>query len=85
MYLNNYQSIFEIGSITKVFTANLLAKAVIDNKVKLNENINDYLNIKFKNDISISFKSLANHTSGLPRMPTNFEVEKLDSARCCQG
>lgn len=80
IYLNNSQHIFEIGSITKVFTANLLAKAVIDNKIKLNEKVNDYLNIKFKNDISISFKSLANHTSGLPRMPTNFEVEKLDSA-----
>ena len=71
-YLSNYQDIFEIGSITKVFTANILAKSVIDNKIKLNENINDYLNIKFKNDISISFKSLANHTSGLPRMPSNF-------------
>ena len=58
----NYQDIFEIGSITKVFTANILAKSVIDNKIKLNENINDYLNIKFKNDTSISFKSLANHT-----------------------
>jgi len=71
-YLSNYQDVFEIGSITKVFTANILAKSVIDNKIKLNENINDYLNIKFKNDISISFKSLANHTSGLPRMPSNF-------------
>ena len=71
-YLSNYQDIFEIGSITKVFTANMLSKSVIDNKIKLNENINDYLNIKFKNDISISFKSLANHTSGLPRMPSNF-------------
>jgi len=78
-YLSNYQDIFEIGSITKVFTANILAKSVIDNKIKLNENINDYLNIKFKNDISISFKSLANHTSGLPRMPSNFEQEAYSS------
>ena len=75
LYLSNYQDIFEIGSITKVFTANILAKSVIDNKIKLSENINDYLNIKFKNNISISFKSLANHTSGLPRMPSNFEHE----------
>ena len=75
LYFSNYQDIFEIGSITKVFTANILAKSVIDNKIKLSENINDYLNIKFKNNISISFKSLANHTSGLPRMPSNFEHE----------
>ena len=80
VYINNNQHIFEIGSITKVFTANLLAKAAIDNKIKLADYINDYLNIKLNNDNRISFKSLANHTSGLPRMPTNFEIEKLDSA-----
>lgn len=79
LHFSNYQDIFEIGSITKVFTANILAKSVIDNKIKLNENINDYLNIKFKNNISISFKSLANHTSGLPRMPSNFEQEANSS------
>jgi len=78
-YLSNYKDIFEIGSITKVFTANILAKSVIDNKIKLNENINDYLNIKFKNNILISFKRLANHTSGLPRMPSNFEQEASSS------
>jgi len=75
LYFSNYQDIFEIGSITKVFTANILAKSVIENKIKLDENINDYLDIKFKNNISISFKSLANHTSGLPRMPSNFEQQ----------
>ena len=80
LYLDNYQSIFEIGSITKLFTANLLAKSVINKKIKLNDNINDYLSVKFKNGKKISFKNLANHTSGLPRMPSNFEVEKLDSA-----
>jgi len=80
IYLNNSKHIFEIGSITKVFTANLLAKAVIENKIKLDDDINDYLNLKFKNDNSITFKDLANHTSGLPRMPSNFQVEKLDSA-----
>ena len=80
IYTDNSQHIFEIGSITKVFTAHLLAKAVLDNKVKLNDTINDYLTIKCKDDIPITFKSLANHTSGLPRMPTNFEIEKLDSA-----
>ena len=80
IYLNNSQHIFEIGSITKVFTANLLAKAAIENRIKLDDDINDYLNLKFRNDNTITFKDLANHTSGLPRMPSNFQVEKLDSA-----
>ena len=71
--INNRQHIFEIGSITKLFTANLLAKAVVDNRVKLDENINDYLRIKINKNTKISFKSLANHTSGLPRMPSNID------------
>jgi len=79
LYFSNYQDIFEIGSITKVFTANILAKSVINNKIKLDENINDYLDIKFKDNISITFKSLANHTSGLPRMPSNFEQDAYSS------
>ena len=73
IYINNSQHIFEIGSITKLFTANLLAKAVLDNRVKFDENINDYLRIKINKNTKISFKSLANHTSGLPRMPSNFD------------
>ena len=73
VYINNSQDIFEIGSITKVFTANLLAKAVVENMIKLDENINDYLRIKINKNTKISFKSLANHTSGLSRMPSNFD------------
>tara|TARA_B100001939_G_scaffold346059_1_gene364000 strand:- start:1483 stop:2958 length:1476 start_codon:yes stop_codon:yes gene_type:complete len=71
-YINNSKQIFEIGSITKVFTANILANAVIENKIKLDDNINDYLNLEFNNNTQISFKSLGNHTSGLARMPSNF-------------
>ena len=78
MHINNSQHIFEIGSITKLFTANLLAKAVLDNRIKFDENINEYLGIKIKKNAKISFKSLANHTSGLPRMPSNFD-DQIDS------
>ena len=77
--LNNSQNIFEIGSISKVFTSNLLARTVIANKIILEDNINDYLNLRIKNDVKISFKSLANHSSGLPRLPSNFDTEKLDT------
>jgi len=76
---NNFESIFEIGSITKIFTSNVLAQTVISNKINLKDDINDYLDLKFKDDTKISFKSLANHSSGLPRLPSNFDSEKLDS------
>ena len=59
----------------------LLKKGIaITNKLNLEDNINDFLKIDFKDDIKISFKSLANHTSGLPRMPSNFESEKYYQA-----
>jgi len=77
--LDNRKNLFEIGSITKVFTSNILAISVLENRIRLEDNINEYLNLEVKNDIKISFKSLANHSSGLPRMPPNFEVEKLDT------
>ena len=77
-HFNNYNNIFEIGSITKVFTSNLLASFIINNKVELNDNINDYLKTPFKNNVQITFKSLANHTSGLPRLPSNLDLEKIN-------
>lgn len=76
--IDNQKRVFEIGSITKVFTSTLLANFVIDGKVKLNENINDYLKIPFNNSTEVTFVALANHTSGLPRLPTNLDLTKVD-------
>ena len=75
--IENQKSVFEIGSISKVFTSTLLANFVIDGKVKLNGNINDYLKTPLKNRIKISFTDLANHTSGLPRLPSNLDLAKV--------
>ena len=76
--IDNQKSIFEIGSISKVFTSTLLANFVIDGKVKLNKNINDYLKTPLNNSTKISFINLANHTSGLPRLPTNIDLTKVN-------
>lgn len=75
-------TLFEIGSITKTFTSLLLAWYVIENKVKLDDPITKYLpdslaaNTALK---SITLKMLSNHTSGLSRMPSNFEMDNVDS------
>ncbi|UZR98086.1 serine hydrolase domain-containing protein [Chondrinema litorale] len=73
----NRKSAFEIGSITKVFTSTLLANYALEGKLKLDENINQYLNFTLKNNTPITFISLANHTSGLPRMPSNFMLSAM--------
>ncbi|MBK9255141.1 MAG: beta-lactamase family protein [Saprospiraceae bacterium] len=62
-------SIFQIGSISKVFTTSILAKMVTDGDLKLDESIDKYLGFPLHNDLKITFKSLANHTSGMDRMP----------------
>ena len=48
--VNNQKSVFEIGSISKVFTSTILANFVIDEKINLNDNINGYLKTSFNND-----------------------------------
>ena len=66
--------IFEIGSITKVFTGLLLAQAVVEGKAALDDPIGKYLPAELAPDPSvaaITLGQLASHTSGLPRLPDN--------------
>ena len=69
--IENQNKIFEIGSITKVFTSTVLASLITEKKLKLTDEINSFYPFTFKDNIKISFESLANHTSGLPRLPEN--------------
>ncbi|GAA4410963.1 hypothetical protein GCM10023187_36210 [Nibrella viscosa] len=73
--LPNGNTVFEIGSVSKTFTATLLAEAVRDNKIKLEAPVNRYLPdsipILQKNGVPVTAKMLSNHTSGLPRLPDN--------------
>lgn len=73
-------TIYEIGSITKVFTGILLANAVVNGKVKLEDDIRQYLkgtypNLEYQGQ-PITLLQLSNHTSGLPfttRLPDTNE------------
>ena len=68
-------TVFEIGSVTKVFTALLLADAVQRGEVALTDPISKYLpaNVKVpeRGQKKITLQDLAMHVSGLPRLPTN--------------
>lgn len=76
--IDNHEGIFEIGSISKVFTATILADLVVNQRLDLDDNINDYLKWPLKDDVKITFKQLSNHTSGLPRLPSNLLPDSLD-------
>lgn len=67
--VENYTNTFMIGSISKVFTSTLLAQMVLENKIALDESIGNQLPYILNNNISMSYKQLANHTSGLSREP----------------
>ena len=70
----NQKKIFEIGSITKVFTSTILASLVENKKINLTDEINSIYPFAFKDNIKINFESLANHTSGLSRLPENLDL-----------
>jgi CubicO group peptidase (beta-lactamase class C family) len=79
--IDNSSSVFEIGSISKVFTATLLASYVYDGTIDPEEDVNTYLPVRLNNNIRISFKELANHTSGLPRIPSNMLLPSIFNPR----
>jgi CubicO group peptidase (beta-lactamase class C family) len=70
-------SVFEIGSMTKVFTSLALAREVVQGQLRLDDPVEDLLGpgwtVPSFDGQKILLKHLASHTSGLPRLPTNFK------------
>jgi serine-type D-Ala-D-Ala carboxypeptidase/endopeptidase len=68
-------TIFQIGSVTKTFTATLLAAMILDGEVRLNGPIQTYLPPGVRapsySGKPIVLENLAAQNSGLPRLPTN--------------
>jgi CubicO group peptidase (beta-lactamase class C family) len=72
------RTVFEIGSVTKTFTATLLAQMVGAGQVALNDPIAKYLpkgvTAPSYGGQQITLANLAEQNSGLPRLPTNFKT-----------
>ena len=68
-------TVFEIGSITKVFTAALLADMVARGEVRFEDPVERYLpgfvRVPRRNGKQITLLDLATQFSGLPRLPGN--------------
>ena len=70
------RTLYEIGSITKVFTTTLLATLVVEKGLALQQPVREFLPEAPALPPSITLQSLATHTSGLPRLPDNiWEIE----------
>jgi serine-type D-Ala-D-Ala carboxypeptidase/endopeptidase len=65
------RTLYEIGSITKVFTATLLAALVVEGTVHLQQPVRELIPEAPTLPPAITLLSLATHTSGLPRLPDN--------------
>jgi CubicO group peptidase (beta-lactamase class C family) len=75
-------TLYEIGSVTKTFTSYVLANAVLEKRVKLDDDIRKYLTGAYPNleydKQPIRIVDLADTTSGLPELlpPKPAELEK---------
>jgi CubicO group peptidase (beta-lactamase class C family) len=76
---------YGLGSIDKTFATTLLAQAVEEKRIKLNDDIRKYLPTGYSNleyeRTPIRFVNLANHTSGLPNAIKKYSVQIQDSLR----
>jgi len=81
------ETIYEIGSVSKTIVGYLMAEAVLDGKLKLEDDIRlhlqgQYPNLEYKGK-PITIKHLLTHTSGMPMflpLEMNGVFEKLDES-----
>lgn len=76
-------TVFEIGSVTKVFTATVLADLVARGELALDAPVEGLLDgsvrVPAGGGARITLEHLATHSSGLPRMPDNFDPADYDN------
>ncbi len=79
----NGDTLFEIGSITKVFTSLVLADMVVHHEVKFDTPVAQLLpasvEVPQRNGKQITLLDLAMHISGLPRMPPGYKPANLEN------
>jgi D-alanyl-D-alanine-carboxypeptidase/D-alanyl-D-alanine-endopeptidase len=75
-------TVFEIGSVTKVFTSTLLADMAHRGLVSIDDPVNKFLPADIEPlqcaGREMRLVDLATHTSGLPRMPSNWSPQDIN-------
>lgn len=73
----NEKTFFEIGSITKTYTAILTQLMLLEKNQTINQTIRsslpDSIPVLEKEGVEVTFKHILNHTSGIPYFPGNFD------------
>ncbi|MEM1337525.1 MAG: serine hydrolase domain-containing protein [Bacteroidota bacterium] len=74
-------SLYDIASLTKTFTGTLTAKAVLDGKLKLEDDIrqfleDDYPNLQYRGE-KITIQHLLTHRGGFPNFAPRSENKKV--------
>lgn len=76
------RTIYEIGSITKTYTAALLAALAARGKLALDDPVARHLpegwSMPSRDGTVVTLAQLASHTSGLPRLPYNLGAKRVD-------
>jgi CubicO group peptidase (beta-lactamase class C family) len=73
--LNKVNTIYKIASYTKQFTAASILKLYENGKIKLEDNINNYIT-EYRHSENITIHQLLSHTSGIPEH-TNFKEYRI--------
>ena len=73
----NGDTLFGIGSVTKIFTGIILAHCVQEGSIRLDESANIYLptDLQLPSN-TITLRQLVTHTSGLPNYPDNINTPR---------
>ena len=84
------QTVFEVGSVSKAFTGDLLAQLVRLGKVSLDDPLQKYAppgvtvpTFAGAPNVPITLRDLATHESGLPDEPTNISINCKDPKVQC--
>ena len=78
--LNDSNTIFQIGSVTKQFTATVILKLQEEGKLSVNDKLNKYFP-EFKYADAITIQNLLTHTSGIHNYTD--DIDAADSAIVC--
>ena len=82
----DFSTVYEVGSVSKVFTSLLLADAVVRGEIDLNAtaDVTNAAGIRLPSldGRSIKWLDLSTHRTGLPRLPTNMPLTDLVDPYC---